>query len=199
MFAAIEQRTKDIAVLRLLGFQRQEILVSFLLEALLIALIGGLLGSALGYSVNGFSVNASLSTKAVAFAFSVDATSLLIAMAFTIVLESWAGCCRRWRRCASTRWNRCASAHAIGWPKAGCGSEAERPHGLAAEMSARHRPRAIARRARKSHWPRTSNEPARCAGPRPAAPTPPRPLAAGPVRRLRAEKPVRRRGPARDS
>ena len=41
MFAAIEQRTKDIAVLRLLGFRKQEILISFLVEALLIALIGG--------------------------------------------------------------------------------------------------------------------------------------------------------------
>ena len=86
MFAAIEQRTKDIAVLRVLGFQKQEILISFLVEALLIAVIGGLLGSALGYSVNGLSINSTLTSKAIAFAFMVDSTTLLVAMAFTIVL-----------------------------------------------------------------------------------------------------------------
>src|SRR5262249_54870689 len=37
MYAAISQRTKDIGVLRLLGFTRGQILVSFLLESLLIA------------------------------------------------------------------------------------------------------------------------------------------------------------------
>jgi ABC-type lipoprotein release transport system permease subunit len=48
MFAAISQRTKDIGVLRILGYARWQILVSFLLESLLIALIGGLVGCALG-------------------------------------------------------------------------------------------------------------------------------------------------------
>jgi putative ABC transport system permease protein len=86
MFAAIEQRTKDIAVLRLLGFRKHEILISFLIEAMLIALIGGCLGSALGYCVNGLSVNSGLSTKAIAFAFSVDAPSILIALMFTLLL-----------------------------------------------------------------------------------------------------------------
>ncbi len=86
MFAAIGQRTKDIAVMRLLGFRKAEILASFLLEALLIALIGGLLGTAIGYSVNGLSINASLSAKAVALAFTIDAQTMLIGMVFTILL-----------------------------------------------------------------------------------------------------------------
>ena len=41
MFAAISQRTKDIGVLRLLGYTRRQMLVSFLLESLVIALVGG--------------------------------------------------------------------------------------------------------------------------------------------------------------
>ena len=86
MFAAIEQRTKDIAVLRLLGFRKHEILISFLGEALLIAVIGGVLGSLLGYSVNGLSVSSFLSVKAVAFAFTVDFWSIVIALGFTLVL-----------------------------------------------------------------------------------------------------------------
>jgi ABC-type antimicrobial peptide transport system permease subunit len=48
MFAAISQRTKDIGVMRILGYARWQILVSLLLESLLIAVAGGLLGFALG-------------------------------------------------------------------------------------------------------------------------------------------------------
>ena len=54
MFAAISQRIKDIGVLRLLGYARWQILVSFLLESLVIALVGGLLGCALGSLTDGW-------------------------------------------------------------------------------------------------------------------------------------------------
>jgi len=54
MFAAISQRIKDIGVLRLLGYARWQILVSFLLESLVIALVGGLLGCALGSLSDGW-------------------------------------------------------------------------------------------------------------------------------------------------
>ena len=54
MFAAISQRTKDIGVLRLLGYARWQILVSFLLESLVIALVGGLLGCLLGWLTDGW-------------------------------------------------------------------------------------------------------------------------------------------------
>ncbi|MFY7875032.1 MAG: ABC transporter permease, partial [Pirellula sp.] len=53
MFAAISQRVKDIGMLRLLGFTRWRILVSFLTESLLIALFGVLVGCLLGYMCNG--------------------------------------------------------------------------------------------------------------------------------------------------
>ena len=53
MFAAISQRTKDIGVLRIIGFARWQILMSFFLESLVLALIGGLLGCALGSLANG--------------------------------------------------------------------------------------------------------------------------------------------------
>ena len=48
MFAAISQRTKDIGVMRLLGFPRWQILISFFLESLIIALIGGIVILATG-------------------------------------------------------------------------------------------------------------------------------------------------------
>lgn len=54
MFAAISQRTRDIGVLRIIGFARWQILVSFFVESLLIALVGGLLGCALGTLCDGW-------------------------------------------------------------------------------------------------------------------------------------------------
>ncbi len=54
MFAAISQRLKDIGVLRLLGYSRWQVLMSFLLESLAIALVGGLLGCASGSLSDGW-------------------------------------------------------------------------------------------------------------------------------------------------
>ena len=53
MFAAISQRIKDIGVMRVVGYKRWQILVSFMLESLAIALIGGLLGVVLILLING--------------------------------------------------------------------------------------------------------------------------------------------------
>ena len=46
--AAISQRTRDIGVLRIVGYGRLHILVSFFVEALLLAVIGGALGCLAG-------------------------------------------------------------------------------------------------------------------------------------------------------
>jgi hypothetical protein len=54
MFAAISQRIKDIGVLRLLGYSRWQVLVSFLLESLVIGLVGGVLGCLVGTVANGW-------------------------------------------------------------------------------------------------------------------------------------------------
>jgi ABC-type antimicrobial peptide transport system permease subunit len=62
MFAAISQRSKDIGVLRILGYARWQILVSFLLESLVIALVGGLLGCAIGYLADGWTARSVVSS-----------------------------------------------------------------------------------------------------------------------------------------
>lgn len=61
MFAAISQRTKDIGVLRILGYARRQILVSFLLESLVIALVGGALGCAVGMLADGWTARSVVS------------------------------------------------------------------------------------------------------------------------------------------
>ena len=55
MYAAVSSRTKEIATMRVLGFSRVSIWLSFLFEALLLGLAGGAAGSLLAYLLlNGF-------------------------------------------------------------------------------------------------------------------------------------------------
>jgi ABC-type lipoprotein release transport system permease subunit len=54
MFAAVAQRSKDIGVLRILGFSRLDVQASFLLESLAIALAGGAIGCAIGSLAHGW-------------------------------------------------------------------------------------------------------------------------------------------------
>ena len=49
MYAAISQRGKDIGVLRLMGYRRWQILLSFQFESMIIAILGGLLGLIVAY------------------------------------------------------------------------------------------------------------------------------------------------------
>ncbi len=53
MYSAVAERSREIAVLRALGFGGVSIVTSFLTEALIIALIGGLLGCLAVLPVNG--------------------------------------------------------------------------------------------------------------------------------------------------
>jgi ABC-type lipoprotein release transport system permease subunit len=86
MFAAIGQRIKDIAVMRLMGFRRGEILISFLLETLLIAFIGGGLGTLIGYAFDGVTFSTALGAKSIAFSFRVDGPTLMMATLMTICM-----------------------------------------------------------------------------------------------------------------
>jgi ABC-type lipoprotein release transport system permease subunit len=93
MFAAIAQRSKDIALLRILGFRPVHILASFLVEAVLIAAAGGALGLALGSASNGLTQTAGLGgdspspgARQIDFAFRVDGTVVAVAATFTVSL-----------------------------------------------------------------------------------------------------------------
>ncbi len=55
MYASVASRGREIATMRLLGFRRPQILLAFLLEALLIAVAGGALGCLLALPLNGLS------------------------------------------------------------------------------------------------------------------------------------------------
>lgn len=96
MFAAVAQRIKDIGVLRILGFKRWQILVSFLLESLIIACAGGALGMALGSLSHGYTATSVLSAgagggKTVTLRLIVDANVLMAGAVFTLVMGRLGG------------------------------------------------------------------------------------------------------------
>lgn len=91
MFAAIGQRRKDIAVLRILGFKPYEILISFLLEAILISIVGGVLGIMIGMAVNGFSRSTAVGAREVEFAFKVTESTIMFAAGFSISMGIMGG------------------------------------------------------------------------------------------------------------
>uniref|UniRef100_A0A7C4LNU0 ABC transporter permease n=1 Tax=Schlesneria paludicola TaxID=360056 RepID=A0A7C4LNU0_9PLAN len=91
MYAAISQRVKDIGVLRLLGFKRWQILVSFLLESLVLALVGGVIGCALGSLADGMTANSVFSGsqgggKLVVLKITVDLAVLSSGMLLALVM-----------------------------------------------------------------------------------------------------------------
>ena len=96
MFAAVAQRIKDIGVMRILGFKRWQILVSFLLESLAIAVAGGLLGLLLGSLVNGVTATSVISSgqgggKTVILRMVVDGQVLMVGAIFTLVMGRLGG------------------------------------------------------------------------------------------------------------
>jgi ABC-type lipoprotein release transport system permease subunit len=97
MFAAISQRKKDVGVLRILGYARWQVLVSFFLESLVIALVGGALGCALGSLVNGWTATSLVSGgqggfgKTVVLKLVVDANTLAAGMVVTLFMGALGG------------------------------------------------------------------------------------------------------------
>lgn len=58
MYSAVAERTREIAVMRALGFGAAAVVFSFLIEALLIAFVGGALGCVAVLPLNGFTTGA---------------------------------------------------------------------------------------------------------------------------------------------
>lgn len=96
MFAAVSQRTKDIGVLRILGFARWQILVSFFLESLLLATVGGLVGLALGSLSHGMTATGIVSGgqgggKTVVLKLTVDGFVIAFGILFSLAMGAVGG------------------------------------------------------------------------------------------------------------
>lgn len=91
MFAAISQRTKDIGVLRILGYSGFQVMAAFLFEAMLLAVVGGLLGCAAGALGDGFTASSIISSgagggKNVVLRMTVDSPILMAGMGTAIIM-----------------------------------------------------------------------------------------------------------------
>jgi len=96
MFASIAARMKEVGVLRILGFKRWQILISFMIESLAIAFVGGLLGCLIGYLANGFEAASTLSGgqgggKSVTLTMQVDVQIIAAGLLFTLVMGRLGG------------------------------------------------------------------------------------------------------------
>ena len=98
MYAAVVRRTREVGVLRALGFSRFSILTSFVLESICLALLGGLLGCALTIPINGFSTGVgNFNTfSETTFQFHIAWWALLIGLAFAATIGAVGGFLPAW-------------------------------------------------------------------------------------------------------
>jgi len=84
MFAAVGARTREIAVLQVLGFSPMSVMLSFMIESVFLALLGGVLGCLLALPINGIVTSTTnfSSFSEVAFAFRVTPRVLLTGLIF---------------------------------------------------------------------------------------------------------------------
>jgi len=87
MYAAVARRAREIGTLRVLGFSRGSILLSFFIESVLLAGLGGVLGCLLVVPLNGITTAVgSTNFSEMAFDFHVTARTMLTGVVFAAVL-----------------------------------------------------------------------------------------------------------------
>lgn len=93
MYAAVARRSAEIGTLRVLGFSRFGILVSFLIESLLLSLLGGLLGCLLVLPVNDFTtgVGSFITFSEITFQFRVTPQIMATGLVFALLMGTIGG------------------------------------------------------------------------------------------------------------
>ncbi len=88
MYAAVAERSREIATMRALGFGGGTVVLSFVVESLFIALIGGLLGCLAVLPMNGFTTGTInwQTFSHLAFAFRITPGLLLQGLAFALLM-----------------------------------------------------------------------------------------------------------------
>jgi putative ABC transport system permease protein len=93
MYSAVARRATEIGTLRVLGFSRGSILLSFLIESLLLAFIGGALGCLLALPLNGVTtgIGSFVTFSEIAFNFRVSFSAMLAGIAFALIVGALGG------------------------------------------------------------------------------------------------------------
>jgi putative ABC transport system permease protein len=93
MYAAVARRANEIGTLRVIGYPRGSILLSFVVESLLLALVGGVFGCALAVPLNGVTtgIGSFVTFSEIAFDFRVSLQSMLIGIVFALIVGAIGG------------------------------------------------------------------------------------------------------------
>jgi putative ABC transport system permease protein len=93
MYAAVGRRTREIGTLRVLGFSRGGILLSFFLESLLLAGLGGLLGCLIVLPLNGFETGIGnfATFSQIAFDFRISPAIMALGVGFSLLMGALGG------------------------------------------------------------------------------------------------------------
>ena len=88
MYAAVQQRTREIATLFVLGFSPFAVMTSFMVESVFLALIGGAIGCLMALPINGIATSTTnfQSFSELAFAFRITPAILLFGLLFAAVM-----------------------------------------------------------------------------------------------------------------
>jgi putative ABC transport system permease protein len=93
MYAAVSRRAREIGTLRVLGFSRGSILVSFVAESLLLALLGGIIGCLLVLPLNGVTTGIGnfVTFSEIAFDFQISPRIMATGVIFALVMGALGG------------------------------------------------------------------------------------------------------------
>jgi putative ABC transport system permease protein len=88
MYASVGARTREVGTLRVLGFRRRTIMISFLIEGIFLAMVGGAIGCALAMPMNGLATGTMSfeNFSEVVFAFRITPTLVMKGMIFSAVV-----------------------------------------------------------------------------------------------------------------
>jgi ABC-type antimicrobial peptide transport system permease subunit len=88
MYTAVARRAREVGTLRLLGFSRGSIMLSFVLESLFLSLLGGAIGCLLVLPLNGLEsrIGNQLTFSETTFSFQITPESQALGMAFAAVM-----------------------------------------------------------------------------------------------------------------
>jgi ABC-type antimicrobial peptide transport system permease subunit len=93
MYAAVARRAKEVGTLRILGFTKGSILLSFFLESLLLSLIGGVIACVLVLPLNSITTSMGSFTtfSETTFNFHVGPEVMVIGIVFSLILGALGG------------------------------------------------------------------------------------------------------------
>ncbi len=99
MYAAVQSRGPEIAVLLTLGFHPRSVMASFLVESALIAVVGGVFGAVLAFQINGVVTSTTnwASFSEIAFSFMVTPGLMAAGLVFAVVMGLVGGFFPAWR------------------------------------------------------------------------------------------------------